>query len=251
MLFRKKIPCYVMVFDQLDIIKRCLDSLCLESDRLDIVVIENPSDNTPVISKYVERLGRAGKIKRYYLFDKNITNNALHAVWDAEIELIRKSRFVLISDGDLVPQPDWLNEELSILKRNPDVWAVGITLERSNLPLKTFPDADKWLAEDTAEHADYYETVTGAHLEMHRGPEFYEMMKAMRAADTRIVDTEMHHYGARLGKKWARTKKTTAYHLTWDLYADLNHPYTKLRLGKSHKQTWQHTHRSDYKLTTY
>ena len=44
-----KIPCYVLVYDQVEIIEQCLDFLADSSDHLDIIVIENPSPNTPKI----------------------------------------------------------------------------------------------------------------------------------------------------------------------------------------------------------
>jgi hypothetical protein len=54
-----------------------------------------------------------------------------------------------------------------------------------------------------------------------------------------------------LHKKWARTKRATAYHLTWDLYGDKNHPYTKMKLAKSFKETWYHKDLAGYSVQDF
>ena len=248
-----KIPCYVLIYDQVDIIKSCLSFLAKYSDRLDIIVVENPSANTPEISNFVQTLGDERSIKRYYLFDKNITNNAIHIAFDREREIIRKSKYVIISDGDVVSHDkNWLDEEIRIMKKHPEVFTCGITLDLFNLPLKTFPHAKDWIPADKNEFPDYFETVTGTHLEILRGEEFCQLLEWKDKNNVHLVDGSMHKYCEEvLHKKWARTKYATAHHLTWDLYADLNHPYTKLKLGKTFEEFWHHENTSSYTLTEY
>jgi Glycosyl transferase family 2 len=254
MLFgKKKIPCYVLVFDQVAIIKRTLDFLTQYADRLDIVVIENPSPSTPEIKKIVERLGKTGIVARYYLLDKNITSGAYTVAVNNEIEAIKKSPFVVITDGDvIVEHGDWLKEEMRILKKHDDVFVCGTTLDLVNLPLKTFPEAKSWLPADMNVYPDFYETYTGGHLLLFRGAEFADFMAWKDANHLQFVDGNMHKYCyEQAHKKWARTKETKAYHLTWDLYFDLDHPYTKMKTNISFKDTWHHNRTSDYTLTTY
>lgn len=253
MLKKAKIPCYVLVFDQVNIIRESLECLTHVSDKLDIIVIENPSPHSSKIKPLVDAFGKAGLIKRHYLFDNNITGNAFGSVINIEKQLVQKSPFVILTDGDLrLDNNDWLDEELSILKKHRDIFACGVSLDLSNLPLKTFPDAKDWMPPDISEHRDFYETLTGIHLLMLRGPELYDFMQWKNANELSFVDGEMHrHARENLLKKWVRTKKARAYHLTWDLYADKKHPYTELKTSKGFQATWLHNDHAAYALTEY
>src|SRR4051812_48181406 len=98
MLFeKKKIPCFVLIFDQVEIIQKTLDFLAEYQDRLDVIVMENPSENSPEIKKIVDRLGKAGAIKRHYLFEKNITSAVFTAAINNEADLLKKSQYVVIT----------------------------------------------------------------------------------------------------------------------------------------------------------
>jgi hypothetical protein len=249
----KRIPCYVLVFDQVEIIDKSLHFLAESSDKLDIHIIENPSENSPAISKIISKLGEQGKIKSHYLFDKNVTNNALLRVLDEQAAVFKRAPYVLLTDGDVVSDDlDWLGEEINILRNNREVFACGITLDLVNLPVTTFPKAKDWIPRDKAEFPDYYENVTGTHLQLTRGKDLYGYLEWIKSTGTKSIDSALHHYCEEVrSMKWARTKKTKAYHLTWDLYQDLNHPYTIMRLQKNHDETWRHDEISDYTLTTF
>lgn len=254
MLFRKrKIPCYVLVFDQVEIIKKSLDFMTKYSDDLDLIIIENPSNNTPAIKHMIEQYGKAGQVARYYLFDENITGNAYDMILTKELDNIRTSPFVMVSDGDLTTKDTrWLTEETRILKRHKDIFACGITLDRINLPLKAFPDAEGWIPPDIKEYPDFYEAYTGGHLLLFRGSQFAEFMDWKNERELNFVDGIMHDYCyTQLHMKWSRTKKSKAIHLTWDLYQDPNHPYTKMKTQKSFKDTWYHADKSNYTLVNF
>lgn len=250
---KKKIPCYVLVFDQFSIIKRSLDFLTAYADRLDIIVIENPSPATPEIQAYVDTLGKSRLIKRYYLFERNITSNAYKIVINREIESVRKSKFVIITDGDLVVEHgDWLKEEEMVLKQHPNVFACGVTLDMANLPIRAFPSANTWVPPDIAAHPDFFEAHTGGHLLLMRGTELAACVEWMNAQKHHFVDSDLHWYCHNVANKiWARTKETKAYHLTWDLYQDSNHPYTQLKTTKNHQDIWYHGIEADFSLTEY
>lgn len=252
MLKRRKIPCYVIIFEQIDIIKQSLDFLTPYSSELDIIIIENPSKNSDKIGELIKEYGRAGLIKRHYLFDTNITGNAYTQVIKTEADFIKKSKFILLTDGDIKSNnPDWLTEEKKIM-RHKDVFACGISLDMTNLPLKTFPDAKKWIPEDRAVHKDYFEVATGIHLVLFQSRGLLGFMDWMSRNQLAFVDGNMHRYCYEVAKKkWARTKHAKAYHMTWDLYANKNHPYTKFKLSKSFEQTWHHKQTADYILTEY
>jgi hypothetical protein len=252
MTWKKKTLCYVLVFDQVDIVEKCLKSLIRHANDMDIVVIENPSDGTPKIKDFVNDLGKKKLVKRYYLFDKNITNNAFKLVLAREQALIKKTRYVITTDGDLTCEDDWLKETTCILRKHPEVFACGVSLDMSNLPVKTFPDATGWVPDDISEQPDYYEAVTGSHLLTLRGSDFYTFLRWKDKNNIHLVDSTMHDYCYRvLQKKWTRTKHSKAYHLTWDLYQDLDHPYTKLKTEKSFAAIWHHQDSSEYSLKEY
>jgi len=253
MLFQKKIPCYVLVFEQIDIIKNTLKFLTQYSDQLDIIIVENPSNNTPVIRKYINRLGKNKKIKRYYLMDKNITGKALRTVIEHEKKYILKHRYVILTDGDItVSDTGWLKEQKRIMSHHRNVFACGVSMDKINLPLSTFPDAKNWLPNDMSEQKNYYEAFTGTHLLMLRPKNLFQCLDWLTKEGLASVDGTFHRYCYDVvGMKWARTKRALAYHLTWDLYSDYNHPYTQFKLSKSLNDTWYHSDESEFSTTEY
>lgn len=255
MLFKKRILCYVIIFDQFEIIKKSLDFLAQYADRLDLVIIENPSTHTPEIKKLVDGYGHQGLVKRYYLFDQNITGMAYDIVITKELPLISKSRYVMITDGDLTcDDQNWLDEEIAILAQHTDVFACGVSLDMSNLPLKNFPEAKSWIPPDAQEFDDYYEPVTGTggHLLLMHGKGMAGFMRWKDENNVHFLDSNMHRYCREvLNKKWARTKRAQAYHLTWDLYQDKNHAYTKFKTSKSFDDMWRHKQATSFKLIEY
>jgi hypothetical protein len=67
----------------------------------------------------------------------------------------------------------------------------------------------------------------------------------------KFVDSVMHNYCyQRLKMKWARTKKISARHLTWDSYGDLEHPYTQLKKSKRMSAIWNHDSYSSFTVYT-
>jgi hypothetical protein len=254
LLFKKrKLLIYVLVFDQYHIIRKALDFITTFSDQLDIVIIENPSPNSPKIEKIIDRYGNAGKIKRYYLFDDNIASNAFSVVLERERSVIKKHNLVMLTDGDLTCKgDDWLKEEMGILKANPSVFVCGISLDMFNLPIKTFPEASNWIPPDISEQKDYFEARTGLHLLTFSSADLLGFLDWFKASEHPFVDSTLHYYCYDiLHKKWARTKKAKAHHLTWDLYNDLENSYTKLKTGKSHKETWFHLKKAGFSLKEY
>lgn len=251
--FKKKILTYVLVFDQYAIIRKSLDFITRFSDRLEIVVIENPSTASQKIGKLIDQYGKNGKVKRHYVFKENIAANAFWVVLEKERNEINKHSLVMLTDGDLVCNDDsWLEEEINIIKNNSSVFVCGISLDMSNLPVKTFSDATNWIPPDLSERDDYFETRTGLHLLTLTSQNLLGFLDWVKGRDTPFVDSTMHYYCYDVLKKhWARTKKTKAYHLTWDLYSNLDDAYTKLKVKKSHKDIWYHQNTADFNLKEY
>jgi len=155
---------------------------------------------------------------------------------------------LLLTDGDLITKDKaWLSEELSILDHNPEIFACGIKLDMANLPTRTFPEAVHWIPPVIEEKENYDEVLTGMNLLMFNADEFRRFLDYRRKHGLKILDGHLHRYCYRvLKKKWARTKKSTAIHLTWNNYNDLENEYTRLKTAKTLLETWNHNLYSSY-----
>lgn len=245
--------CYVLVFEQVDIIKQSLTFLCKHTDLIDIVVVENPSSKSKAIASLVKKFGDKGLVKRHYIFDENITGEAYRLVIKNELSELKKRQYIMITDGDLTSKNGRvIAEVLDIMKHNRGVFACGSSLDMSNLPTKTFPDSIHWVPPDKSEQAEYYEAITGGHLLALRVNEFLRCMAWLDKTNQAFVDGNMHTYCYEvIHRHWARTKNTMSYHLTWDLYNNKDHPYTRLKTGKSFADTWHHKKTSTYTLVDF
>lgn len=239
----ERIPGVVFAYHDLGMLRRTLDHLTPLADRLSLTVVENASPNTATeIRPYLLGLLRDGRIDRYIGFRRNITNNALEVVFEDRLVPTGGARCVFLTDGDVVPDnPGWFDEQVGVLDRHPEVAVCAIRLGLDNLPLATFPEAGGWVPPPIAEHDDYIETPqTGVHCWLVRGDDFRAFLRYRRQTGQRFVDGTFGGYVRSAGRKWAVTKRSSARHLVWDLYADLDHPYTRLKLAKSFRRTWYH-----------
>lgn len=253
-LFQKtqKIPCYVLVFKEVSIIDESLSFLTSLSDEFEIIIIENPSINSPAIKKLVDKLGEQGKIARYYLFDENITNNAYSVILEHEIKLIASAPYVLVSDGDITMSDgrSWLKEAKKLLKYK-DVFCCGAGMLTDNLPLATFPDANTWLPEPISTHP-FEEARTGCHMLLMTGDHMARFLTWKTENKRFFTDGDLARYCYKVMKmKWARTRDNKVYHLTWDLYKDPTNEYTKLKTSQSFADTWYHDRTATFSVTTY
>ena len=226
------IPCVVLIYDQLDIIKASLDSLARLSDRLELHIVENPSPHSPAIREYVRTLHAA-----HYLFEKNISNNAVETILKHEI-VTNENPYVLVTDGDLTAQPTFLDESLSIIE-NENVFSVSVALDLSNLPVIAFPEATTWYPPAT-QHDNYDVGYTGMHLTLMRTHDVRNFLGTQK----RFYDVNLHHFSK--PRHWARTKLHQARHITWDTYRDRNHPYTQMKTNTPFQALWNHDEYAGY-----
>jgi len=237
------IPSIVFAYHQRGLVEATLKGLYALGDRLAITVVENFSEHTRAqLKPYFLNELRAGRIERYILFRRNISNNAAETVLDGDLVPLGTAPFVLYTDGDVVAEPaGWLDEQLAILARHPELMVCGVPLSTENLPVSVFPDAVRWVPPPVAVHDDYLETTqSGSHLWLMRTADLRRARHFRRVTGRRNVDSTFGLYARRAGRRWALTKHAVARHLVWDLYADRNHEYTQLRLRRSFRQTWHH-----------
>lgn len=247
-----KIPCFILIFEQVDIIKKCLNFLTKYSSRINIIVLENFSENTnDIIKPYVLDLLDKDLVWKYYLFDKNIKNNAWHIAINEAIKTYLDPKvfpYVYISDGDFtVESPDWIDEQLNVLEKCPEVFACGLSLDKSNLPLKSMPEAIHWVYKTNTDAGLYYTGRTGNCFMLTKTQYLIDAMNYINSKGLRYLDTHMWKVCELKKMKWARTKKALCYHMTWDLYNDLNHPYTVMKVTNGNKLWLQHES-ADYQL---
>lgn len=237
----------MLAFFDAEVIEKALAAMQPFCDRLEIILVENASEHSHTIREVVWGFMRSGLVSRYFFFLENVSGIAVSTILRQHIDC-RAHEFVMLCDADIAPlDPDWLDEEISVLRNHPEVYAIGGTLEMSNLPLAQFSDADTWVAPPTADHGDYLEGPTGGWGLLFRGPQLAAMLEHLANRGERLIDGEMwlYCYGI-LGLRWARTKRAKVYHLTWDSYQNPDHPYTRYKRGKSLTEHWRHERTSEH-----
>lgn len=233
----QKIPCYVIAFYMFDNFKKCIESLMQKKDYLDIKIIENNSINTEKYFKpYILNLLNKKLVSEYFLFEKNINNNAIKKIcFELKPEDI-KSPYIMITDGDLIFENNWLEEEVKILSKNKKIYAVGSELNLKNLP--QISGASDWVPKaKTPFLKNYKEGYTGIWSLLFRTKDFWNTLDYLKENDLNFLDSNLHKYCKYKNKIWARTKKTTAYHLTWDNYS-ANDKYAQYKISKPLKEHW-------------
>lgn len=238
----KKIPLLFLAYFDYDVIKKSLESFYEFSEFIEIIVIENKSVNSAEIRSFLRNELSCKKIHSCYFFQRNLSNNSLEIIISRELKNLLINEYFFISDGDLIlEEKKSIIEIKKIMDKHQDVFACGISLDKINLPINNFPEAMKWIPDDISEEDDFFEARTGAHLLMLRSADFFKYWKFRELENESFTDSSMANYCYRIiGKKWARTKKSKALHLTWDSYNNINHPYTIEKLKKTFSQTWSH-----------
>lgn len=249
----EKIPCVVLVYYNVDIIKESLDFLLKLGNELEFFVIENKSINTEKeIKPYLMNLLKTKQISMYVEFLDNISNNAVEEFFEMNIIDLHKSENIIITDGDIKGNSlDWLSEEKSILNKHSKVFACGVDFISDNLPLRQFEDAINWIVKPINIYNDYLECPTGMHLLFMKTDELRKFLRYMKNNKLKFKDSIILNYCYNvLGKKWAKTRNNKFIHLTWNVYSNLNNPYTKYKMSKSHDEFWYHNKYCDFIVHT-
>ncbi len=247
----KKIPCIFLAFFDKPTIKKSLEWL-IKEEVFDIHVIENFSQNTEKDIKpfLMEKLDK-GEIKKYILFDQNISNNAFQVVLENEHIDLSHSKYICLTDGDVISTGDgWLQKQIDVLETCPEVFACAIYIDDKNLPIEAFPNAKIWLHKPRSITDKYIEVATGHHMVLLETKYIKPFLKFIRERNMKYLDVSFMKFANSLKKKWTTIKDIKLVHLTWDLYSDLSHPYTVMKLGKSLQNHWNHSRVSNYFIYT-
>lgn len=250
-----KIPCVILVYYNFDVIKQTINFLASD-ERLELYVLENKSPYTySHIKPYLRQLVANGKIKQYVLFDRNISNNAYELFFD-NVTINNKSDYIIITDGDMVVPSgqytlDWLDEEIDIIKRHPNIECCGINLSPHNLPrnnpfftsnTNSVYNCEGWIPDKFGTvHESYVEADTGIHLLLFKKALFEEFLAERRHHQWRFLDEVLRNFVKEKKKlKWVITRFNYSEHLTWTLYNDPNHPYTQIKMTPDFYKFWKH-----------
>lgn len=235
-----------IVYFVTDIIKKHVDFLSNYHDQADIVILENPSENTNILKQYFLDLIKNKKISKYLLFNDNIGMNVFETYFNHNN--IDQYKYIVVTDGDLVVQnPNWISELKQILTQCPNTYACGVKLLLDNLPINLYPDAKKWYPPPKRIENCCEVGETGLHLLMYEKETFKKYLTFLENPKITFMDTSMHLFCNNILKKiWRRTKVSKAYHLTWDLYFDKQNPYTIIKTTKSRNELWFHNKYSNY-----
>lgn len=238
------------VYYDFDVVKKCVETL-LRQPQLDIVIIENKSASTEEKFKpYFLDLLQQERIKKYLLFEENITNNAWEMAVSSPFINLYETEYIMLTDGDLSTDDDgWFDEAFSIIsKPSNKVFAVGVDLLMANVP-EQYKNAN-WIPKPTKDMGTHYEAVTGTHFCFMRSDEFREALNYIKSRHLPFRDTSLHTFCFRFTKKkWARTKKHKLYHHTWDYLHDPANEYNKKKT-ETWSFVWDHDTYCSYIIYT-
>ncbi|MHA1757628.1 MAG: hypothetical protein ACTSVV_12715 [Promethearchaeota archaeon] len=247
----KLIPCIILVYSDFYIIKKSIYSIIQNSSNLKFIILENRSENTEsLIKPFFLSLLRKGKIAKYILFEKNITNNVWEIFFKTTILPLEKFQYIILSDGDIyVDNPKWISEILKILNNNKDVFACGMNLSLDNLPLKAYPESINWYPPPKNNYIDYEEGLTGGYLLTLRLKDFKKFLEFLIKERLKFIDVMLHFYCySIINKKWARTKENQAIHLTWDKLNVATRENDQIINNKKDFRIWNHNKYSKFRV---
>jgi hypothetical protein len=222
----------LICFKNLEHIIKCYESF-YNSD-IDFFIIENYSNNSEKIKEYFIDKNIIG----YLQFEDNISHKAVSTFITDYENLLNKYEYITFSDSDLTVEnsKETFNEIIKNLNlENVMVSCVDLTMV--NLP--NVPGSQSWIPSPLNVTDEYIEGASGVHM-MTIKQENFELIKNIKFLDS-VLKKKVY----RNKKKWVKTLKNKAYHLTWDLYFE-GSDYYKFKL--SNPDIWNHENTCDYKI---
>lgn len=242
---KKLVHCVLLTFYFNEILERCLEGLLPEKDRIDVSVIENSSVNSDAIRKVVDLYRDKGLVKNHFIFDENIGTNAFEIAFDSNL-LDLDYEYITVTDGDLVPDQGWLDEQITILEKCPEVFSVSMPLYYDNAPPKQKEKAMKIPIE--SQNDLYQERIAGWVLKTFRNYDWQDFLAFRKKHKLFFHDRSAYDYGKLYkNKKSVLTLNSKSYHLTWD-YANVEYLQLKKSLGEVSQHSWYQNKYSGFVL---
>lgn len=224
----ENIPCFVVGFHNYEHIFKCLQSLQNEN-LLNVFYFDNFSNNSLENREKLKSLVDEGSIKECLLLDTNLSSNTFDRLLPLYLENIKKSKYTIITDGDLIPDKGFVEEQISTLEKYDDIVACSTPLYDINLPLESFPNCGNWIPSRTCVE-DYCYPQGGMHMVMVKSEFLILTVEIFNRNRIPFLDSNFNLFIEKQGKKWVVCKNSHSYHLTWDLYKDTNNEYTRLKI---------------------
>jgi hypothetical protein len=226
----KKHLCILICYNNVEHIIKCYENI--KNNDIDFIIIENFSENTKHIKEYFIKQN----IKKYFLFQENITNNAVNIVLKDHISILKEYKYITFSDCDLYLKnsSETFFEIFDILEIN-NIGVCCVDLSMDNLP--DIPGSEGWIPQPKQITEKYIECDTGIHFMTFKN----ENIKIVE--NVNFLDSNLANRTKQLGKKWVKTITNKAVHLTWDLYRDNNEYY---QYKVKNKNLWSHNKTSRY-----
>lgn len=250
----KRIPCIILCYYDFRAVKESLTFFSKYKDRLELIVVENPSTHSDKIKPFINNLMFNKEIDYYIEMDENIGLNAVQILLDENIADWRSSKYIINAEGDIVntdkTTDSWIDEELLIMDNHPEVGACGLAID--NEFLKTIdPRGAYWYPPSNDDRGDYYAELTGGgHAVMWRTEEMQAFLNFLTTNNLKFVDNHMHPFCRdNLRKVWARTKRNQMHHLSWEYQLTPNHEYHNLKVGKEWTELFHHNRYCGYTLS--
>ena len=218
--------CVLLAFYR-DEVLEMIERLQRERSRLRIHVLHNASSRADILSPLLEDCLQGGAIDSLSFFHRNIASAAYGAFFDAR-PVGMKAPFVIVSDGDILPEDGWLDEITSILTKHEDVFSAGVGLhELEGLPNYIPP---------TEERPDYFVQRQGWCLKTFRAADFHQFMDYRATTDLLFHDAHAELFGRIYGKHSVRTKHAMAENMRLRYLLDHGYQREKQALG----DPWDH-----------
>ncbi|NET42670.1 glycosyltransferase family A protein [Okeania sp. SIO2B3] len=242
---KKLVHCVLLTFYFNEILERCLEGLLPEKNRIDVSVIENSSINSDSIRKLVDSYREKGLVKNHFLFEENIGTNAFEIAFDSNL-LDLEYQFITVTDGDLIPDKGWLDEQITILNQCPEVFSVSSELYYHNAPHRLRAEIMKIGIKSVNEI--YNERLAGWWLKTFRVKDWKDFLAFRKKHKIFFHDRSAYDYGKFYkNQKSVLTLNSKSYHLTWD-YANAEYLQLKKSLGEVSKHSWYQNKYSGFTL---
>lgn len=248
-----RIPCLILTHGRDSVNRLSLEAVLHCDARFDIDVVHNPSvleDGT--FTSYARELVANGRISSFTQFDENISNNAVLVFLLENLERY-SAEFVVLSDGDVVPPPGLVAEQIDILRAHSEVMACGVRIDATSWSDTLSVKADLVRRFNTSmfETEDFVDSATGLWMTMFRGCELRLLIETMVANAIRFTDGNLKRMGGiLLDKKWVATKRSIGRELNREQpdYHDARATSTTVfgayspEPAGSRYATWNHDH---------
>lgn len=228
------IQAYAIVYHDAEMTFKCLSNLSV-GNYLDLTVIHNMSPNFHDVETAIAQA--AGK-PRIITTETNLAADAFLRTMEV-FPPYSDHKFVICTDGDILVEDvtQTIAKQKIILNQHEEVFCVSSRICMDNLPTKTFPEATQWVPKFT-EAGDYLVGPGPHHFVMFRSVDIRPMVKWLRDNGQTWVDMSIDSFAKSRNQCFAILKDHWHWHLGWDAYADMEHPYTKMRMQKTFDETW-------------